>query len=126
MESKLYRQLSLPTELHLRHLSVKVVLTKLTNYLLEASVAGIIRVNIIHGRSGRDFRKATHHHLKENSLVEGFEYPAPPAEGGSGAIVVRLRRVSNELETLEFITAPQVATRNGTKYVNGIFQIMAL
>ena len=48
-ESELYRQLSLSTEIHLRHLSIKVGLARLTSYLNRASKAGIIRVNIIHG-----------------------------------------------------------------------------
>ena len=72
-ESELYRQLSLSTEIHLRHLSIKVGLARLTSYLNRASKAGMIRVNIIHGRSGGDLRKAVHQHLKTNKLVKSYD-----------------------------------------------------
>ena len=91
-ESELYRQLSISTEIHLRHLSIKVGLARLTSYLNRASKAGMIRVNIIHGRSGGDLRKAVHQHLKSNKLVKSYEYPALPSEGGPGATTARLHK----------------------------------
>ena len=94
-ESELYRQLSLSTEIHLRHLSIKVGLSRLTSYLNRASKAGIIRLNIINGRSGGDLRKAVHQHLKTNKLVKSYEYPALPSEGGPGATTARLHKITD-------------------------------
>tara|TARA_Y100000588_G_scaffold380154_1_gene463564 strand:+ start:1742 stop:2047 length:306 start_codon:yes stop_codon:yes gene_type:complete len=94
-ESKLYKQLSVSTEIHLRHLSIKVGLARLADYLNRAAKAGIIRVTIIHGRSGGDLKKAVHEHLKNNKLVKSYEYPALPSEGGPGATIARLHKITD-------------------------------
>ena len=73
-ESRLYRQLSVSSEINLRQLSIKVAMKNLDIYLMKAANAGMVRVNIIHGRSGGDMRKAA------------------PAEGGPGVTIARLSR----------------------------------
>ncbi len=89
-QSNLYKQMSLPTEVNLRHLSVKVGQEKLESYIYKASEAGMAIIKIIHGRSGGDMRKITHELLLRHPLIKEFEYPAAPAEGGPGVTIAKL------------------------------------
>ena len=89
-QSNLYKQMSLPTEVNLRHLSVKVGQEKLESYIYRASEAGMTIIKIIHGRSGGDMRKITHELLLRHPLIKEFEYPAAPAEGGPGVTIAKL------------------------------------
>ncbi len=92
-ESRLYRQLSVSSEINLRQLSIKIAMKNLDIYLTKAANAGMVRVNIIHGRSGGDMRKAVHDFLSSHHMIEDFEYPAAPAEGGPGVTIARLSRI---------------------------------
>ena len=89
-QSNLYKQMSLPTEVNLRHLSVKVGQEKLESYIYRASEAGMAIIKIIHGRSGGAMRKFTHELLLRHPLIKEFEYPAAPAEGGPGVTIAKL------------------------------------
>ena len=77
----------------MRQLSIRVAMNKLDIYLIKAADAGMARVNIIHGRSGGDMRKAVHDFLSSHHMIEDFEYPAAPAEGGPGVTVARLLKI---------------------------------
>ena len=92
-ESRLYRRLSVSSEVNLRQLSIKVAMNTLDIYLMKAVDPGMVRVSIIHGRSGGDMRKAVHDFLSSHHMVEDFEYPAAPAEGGPGVTVARLLKI---------------------------------
>ena len=52
-QSNLYKQMSLPTEVNLRHLSVKVGQEKLESHIYRASEAGMAIIKIIHGMANK-------------------------------------------------------------------------
>ena len=90
-DSKLFKKLSIPNEIHLRRIKVVPAIKRLESYIKEATDAGMKEVRVIHGRTGTgDMRKAVHKFLSEHPNVERY-YPAPPAEGGPGATIAVLK-----------------------------------
>ncbi len=87
--SKLYRQLSLETEVHLRRMRVRDALEKLDRYLNDATVAGMARVRIIHGKGTGTLKTAVLECLSAHPLVSRH-YPTAPGEGGGGVTVAEL------------------------------------
>lgn len=83
------RQISLPTEVHLRRMKVRDALEKLEKYLNDAAIAGLPRVRVIHGRSGGTMKKAVHDFLDKHPLV-ARRYPAAPSEGNGGVTIAEL------------------------------------
>jgi DNA mismatch repair protein MutS2 len=59
-------------------------------FLDSASLASVDRVRIVHGHGMGILRRVIGELLSTNPHVEKF-YPAPPAEGGTGATVVELK-----------------------------------
>lgn len=59
-------------------------------FLDSAAMASVDRVRIVHGHGMGILRKVIGEMLATNPHVEKF-YPAPPAEGGTGATVVELK-----------------------------------
>ena len=87
--SRLYRQASLPTEIHLRRLPVREALDRLERYLDDAVVAGMPRVRIIHGKGTGILKAAVLDYLSGHPLV-ARHYPASPSEGSGGATIAEL------------------------------------
>ena len=88
-ESRLLRQMSVPTEVHLRRMRVRAALDKLDRYLNDATVAGLPWVRVIHGKGTGTLKAAVIEHLSSHSLVTRH-HPAPPSEGGGGATIAVL------------------------------------
>ena len=88
--SRLYRQISLPTEIHLRRMTVRDALEKLERYLDDATVAGMRAVRVIHGKGTGILKGAVLKYLSDHPLVSRH-YPAPPSEGSGGATIVELK-----------------------------------
>jgi|TARA_B100000959_G_scaffold44644_1_gene45091 DNA mismatch repair protein MutS2 len=89
-DSKLFKKLSIPNEIHLRKIKVAPAIERLESYIKDATNAGMKEVKVIHGRAGTgDMRRAVHKFLSEHPDVERY-YPAPPAEGGPGATIAVL------------------------------------
>jgi DNA mismatch repair protein MutS2 len=59
-------------------------------FLDSASMASVDRVRIVHGHGMGILRRVIGELLATNPHVEKY-YPAPPAEGGTGATVVELK-----------------------------------
>lgn len=87
--SRLMRQASVPTEVHLRRMKVRPALDKLDQYLNEATVAGLPWVRVIHGKGTGTMRKAVQEFLDKHPLVVKH-YPASPTEGAGGVIIAEL------------------------------------
>ena len=80
---------SLPTEIHLRRLTVDEALFRLDRFLNDAFVAGLPTVWVIHGKGTGTLRHAVREELKNHPLVKSLR-PAALEEGGDGATVVEL------------------------------------
>jgi DNA mismatch repair protein MutS2 len=65
-------------------------LEQVDKFLDSAALASVNRVRIIHGHGMGVLKRAVGEFLKTNPHVSR-SYPAPPAEGGTGATVVELR-----------------------------------
>jgi DNA mismatch repair protein MutS2 len=63
---------------------------RVDKFLDSAAMASVDRVRIVHGHGMGILRKVIAELLTTNPHVEKF-YPAPPAEGGTGATVVELK-----------------------------------
>jgi DNA mismatch repair protein MutS2 len=74
----------------LRGLTVDEALFELDQRLDEASLAGLDKIEVIHGKGTGALRKAVSAHLKGHSMVDGFRL-GEMHEGGSGVTVVRLK-----------------------------------
>jgi len=80
---------SLPTEIHLRRLTVDEALFRLDRYLNDAFIAGLPTVWVIHGKGTGTLREAVREELKGHPLVKSFR-PAAFEDGGNGATEVEL------------------------------------
>ena len=89
-KSRLARQLSLPTEIHLRRLPVRDALDRMERYLNDAAVAGMPWVRIIHGKGTGTLKGAVLEFLSGHPLVVSH-HPASPSEGGGGVTIARLQ-----------------------------------
>ena len=87
--SRLQRQVSVPTEVHLRRMKVRDALDKLDRYLDDATVMGVPWVRVIHGKGTGTLRNAVLEHLSGHPLV-ARHYPASPSEGGGGVTIAEL------------------------------------
>ena len=92
--SKLFNQISVPQEVHLRRMYVHDALDKLDIYIQYAINAGHIRVRVIHGKGTGVLRLAVHEFLSKHSQVEKY-YGAPPNEGGGGVTIAELHPTYN-------------------------------
>ena len=90
--SKLFKQISVPQEVHLRRMYVYDALEKLDIYLQDATRAGHLRVRIIHGKGTGVLRIAVHEFLSKHSYVEQY-YGASPNEGGGGVTIAELQPI---------------------------------
>ena len=88
-ESRLLRQASLPTEVHLRRMTVQDALEKLDRYLNDATVMGLPSVRVIHGKGTGTLRTAVLEYLSHHPLV-ARHYPSSPSEGGGGVTIAEL------------------------------------
>ena len=88
--SRLYRQVSVPTEVHLRRMPVRDALEKLDRYLNDATVMGMPWVRVIHGKGTGTLKSAVLEYLSTHPLVSKH-YPASPGEGGGGVTIADLK-----------------------------------
>lgn len=79
-----------PIELHLRRMFVTDALEKLHIYLEDASLAGLNRVRIIHGKGTGVLKEAVIKALIDSPLVSEI-HMADPSEGGGGVTVAKLK-----------------------------------
>jgi len=79
------------TEISLRGMTVDEALYELGKYLDQALLAGLNRFRVVHGKGTGVLRQAVWQYLKENSMIQSFQY-AEQNEGGLGATVVELKR----------------------------------
>lgn len=79
-----------PTELHLRGLTVDEALEALGKYLDDAVLAGQKTVRIVHGKGTGTLRRAVAEYLSGHPQVQSYRL-ADAAEGGEGATVVQLK-----------------------------------
>ncbi|MHB1981046.1 MAG: Smr/MutS family protein, partial [Sulfobacillus sp.] len=76
-------------ELHLIGLRVDEALALLDKYLDDASLAGLQRVRIVHGKGTGSLRRAIHEVLAKQATVQHFAL-ADAQAGGSGVTVIDL------------------------------------
>ena len=88
--SRLFHQLSTPTEIHLRRLGVPDALSRLERYLNDAVAIGMPRVHVIHGKGTGTLKTAVLGYLTGHPHVAKW-YPAAPGEGGGGVTVAVLK-----------------------------------
>jgi DNA mismatch repair protein MutS2 len=86
-ESPLDRALSVPASIHLRGKRTEEALAELDKYLDDATLAGLPRVTIIHGKGTGTLRRAVHEYLAHHPEVASFRLGAD-GEGGTGATIV--------------------------------------
>ena len=79
-----------PLELHLRRMFVPDAIEKLNIYLQDASLAGLTRVRIIHGKGTGVLKEAVIEALTHSRLVSEV-HMADPSEGGGGVTVAKLK-----------------------------------
>lgn len=98
-ESKLPRNVTIETgprwdtsyrELNLIGQRAEEAIEQVDKFLDSAALASVNRVRIIHGHGMGVLKKAVNEFLGSSPHVSRF-YPAPQAEGGSGATIVELR-----------------------------------
>jgi DNA mismatch repair protein MutS2 len=77
-------------ELNLIGQRAEEAVEQVDKFLDSAALASVNRVRIVHGHGMGILKKAVSEHLGTNPHVSRF-YPAPPAEGGTGATIVELR-----------------------------------
>ena len=89
-ESRLMRQISVPTEIHLRRMKVRDALDELDRYLGDAAVMGMPWVRVIHGKGTGVLKGAVLEFLSGHPLV-GKHYPASPSEGNGGVTIAEMQ-----------------------------------
>lgn len=88
---------SIVDELDLHHMTADAARAAITDFLNEAIAHGLGCVRIIHGKGQRSgpggpvLKGLTDHMLRRKRKVIAFA-SAPPAEGGTGAVLVLLRK----------------------------------
>lgn len=83
------RAASVPSEIHLRGMTVDEALMSLDKYLDDAILAGLNEVRIVHGKGTGTLRQAIGEFLRTHKFVEEY-YLAPPQAGGHGVTIVRI------------------------------------
>ena len=89
-DSRLMRQISVPTEVHLRRMKVRDALDRLDRYLDDATVMNLPWVRVIHGKGTGVLKSAVLEFLSDHPLV-GKHYPAAPNEGNGGVTIAELQ-----------------------------------
>lgn len=84
------KQMTVPSEIHLRGLTVDEATGELDKYLDDAALAGLVEVRIVHGKGTGALRQGIHQYLREHPAVGEFHL-APDTEGGEGATIAHLR-----------------------------------
>ena len=79
----------LTNKIHLRRLTVDEALLRLDKYLDEAFMAGLYKVNVIHGKGTGTLCQAIREWLSNHPLVKSYR-PGDYKEGGAGVTVVEL------------------------------------
>jgi len=85
------RTVSVPSSIHLRRMTTEEALAELDKYLDDATLAGLPRVTVIHGKGTGTLRRAVHDHLAHHPEVASYRLGGD-GEGGSGATIVELGR----------------------------------
>ncbi len=85
------KSLTVPSTLDLRGREASDAVLELDKYLDEATLAGLERVTIIHGKGTGALRRAVQAHLTHHPEVAAFRLGGE-GEGGSGATIVDLAR----------------------------------
>ena len=67
-DSRLMRQISVPTEIHLRRMKVRDALDELDRYLGDAAVMGMPWVRVIHGKGAGVLKGAVLEFLSDHPL----------------------------------------------------------
>ncbi len=83
------KALALSPTIDLRGRTSDEALAELDKYLDDATLAGLARVTVIHGKGTGALRRAVHEHLAHHPEVAGFRLGAE-GEGGTGATIVDL------------------------------------
>ncbi|HYM91413.1 MAG TPA: Smr/MutS family protein, partial [bacterium] len=90
-EPGLTKALAISPTLDLRGLRAEDAVEQLDKYLDDATLAGLARVTVIHGKGTGALRQAVRDHLSRHPEVAAFRLGAE-SEGGSGATIVELQR----------------------------------
>ena len=85
------RAASVPATIHLRRMTADEALAELDKYLDDATLAGLPRVTVIHGKGTGALRRAVHEYLAHHPEVASYRLGGD-GEGGSGATIVELGR----------------------------------
>jgi len=75
--------------IHLRRLTVDEALLRLDKYLDDAFMAGLYKVNVIHGKGTGTLRQAIRASLSNHPLVKSYRL-GECGEGGAGVTIVEL------------------------------------
>jgi len=86
---KLEDRPSVETQLDIRGWRVEDALEELDTYLNNATMYGMDRIRIVHGKGTGALRAAVREQLVHHPLVKSFA-SAPPQEGGDGVTVIKL------------------------------------
>lgn len=84
------KALNIKQEVDLRGMTVDEALEEVDKYLDDAALAGLPRVNIIHGKGTGALREAINSFLRINSHVKSYR-PGQYGEGGSGVTIVEIK-----------------------------------
>ncbi len=90
-EPGLTKALAISPTLDLRGLRAEDAVEQLDKYLDDATLAGLARVTVIHGKGTGALRQAVRDHLSRHPEVAAFRLGAD-SEGGGGATIVELQR----------------------------------
>lgn len=77
-------------EIDLRGYLVDDAIPEVNKFIDDAQLAGLKKINIIHGKGTGQLRQGIHQYLVEHKAVAGFDF-AREDEGGSGATIVELK-----------------------------------
>jgi len=84
-----YNVPQITAECYIRHMTLDEAMPVVEKYINDAFMAGIIRIKIVHGKSGGVLKNAVHNRLANHPLVKFYrlgEY----GEGGEGVTIVEL------------------------------------
>jgi len=85
------KAMTIPSTLDLRGRAADDAIAELDKYLDDATLAGLDRVTVIHGKGTGALRRAVRDHLSRHPEVVGFRLGGD-GEGGSGATIIDLAR----------------------------------